>query len=37
VREKDEKAHGRFRTQDLILAYMRALDAGALTHADAVE
>jgi hypothetical protein len=37
VREKDEKAHGRFRAQDLILTYMRALDAGALTHADVVE
>ncbi|MGD0867089.1 MAG: hypothetical protein ABSA49_16195 [Rhizomicrobium sp.] len=29
VREQDEKAHdGRFRTRDLILAYMNALEAG---------
>jgi hypothetical protein len=28
VREDDEKKHGRYRTQELILAYMSALEAG---------
>jgi hypothetical protein len=28
VREQDEKAFGRYRTKDMILAYMRALAAG---------
>ena len=28
VREDDEKLHGRFRTRDLILAYMNALEIG---------
>jgi hypothetical protein len=28
VREEDEKKHGRYRTEDLILAYMNALEAG---------
>lgn len=28
VREQDEKAHGRYRSRDLILAYMSALEAG---------
>jgi len=28
VREQDEKAFGRFRTKELILAYMKALAAG---------
>ncbi len=28
VREQDEKAFGRYRTRDLILAYMNALEAG---------
>ncbi len=30
VREKDERAHGRFLTKDLILAYMNAVAAGDL-------
>ena len=30
VREQDEKAHGRFLTKDLILAYMNAVAAGDL-------
>jgi hypothetical protein len=28
VREDDEKAFGRYRTEELILAYMNALEAG---------
>ena len=28
VRREDEKAFGRYRTRDLILAYMNALEAG---------
>ncbi|MGO8713911.1 MAG: hypothetical protein ACLQUZ_17960, partial [Rhizomicrobium sp.] len=28
VREQDEKTYGRYRTRDLILAYMSALEAG---------
>jgi len=28
VREEDEKKHGRYRTSNLILAYMNALEAG---------
>jgi hypothetical protein len=31
VREQDEKAHGRFLTRDLVLAYMNAVAAGDLT------
>ena len=30
VREQDEKAHGRFLTKDLILAYLNAVEAGDL-------
>ena len=28
VREEDEVAFGRYRTKEMVLAYMRALDAG---------
>jgi len=31
VREQDEKAHGRYLTKDLILAYMNAVAAGDFT------
>jgi hypothetical protein len=31
VREQDEKAHGRYLTKDLILAYMNAVEAGDFT------
>lgn len=37
VREKDERVVGRFRAQDLILAYICELDAGTLTHDNAEE
>jgi hypothetical protein len=30
VREQDEKAHGRFLTKDLVLAYLNAVEAGDL-------
>lgn len=30
VREQDEKAHGRFLTKDLVLAYLNAIEAGDL-------
>ena len=30
VREHDEKAHGRFLTKDLVLAYLNAVEAGDL-------
>ena len=28
IRREDEKQFGRYRTRDMVLAYMRALDAG---------
>jgi hypothetical protein len=34
VREKDQKAHGRYRTRDLILAYMAQMAAGKLAHTN---
>jgi hypothetical protein len=36
VREQDEKAHGRFLTRDLVLAYMNAVAAGDLTSVVSV-
>ncbi len=36
VREDDEKEFGRFRTRDLILAYMKALEAGDLDSTPSV-
>ena len=32
VKKQDEAAHGRYRTRDLIISYMRLLEAGVLTH-----
>jgi hypothetical protein len=32
VKKQDEAAHGNYRTRDLIVAYMRRLIAGTLTH-----
>ena len=32
VKKQDEAAFGHYRTRDLILGYMRATAAGALTH-----
>lgn len=34
VREQDIKAHGTFRTRDLILAYLQRIKAGSLSHAN---
>ena len=32
VREQDIKAHGTFRTRDLILGYLARIRAGSLSH-----
>jgi hypothetical protein len=32
VREQDMKAHGRYRTRDLILGYLARIQAGQLQH-----
>ena len=32
VKKQDEAAYGRHRTHDLIIAYLRRLMAGVLTH-----
>ena len=37
VREQDEKAHGRYLTKALILAYMNAVAAGDFTTVVAVD
>lgn len=34
VREQDMKAHGRYRTRDLILGYLARIEAGRLDHED---
>lgn len=36
VREQDMKAHGSYRTRDLILGYLARIRAGALNH-EAIE
>jgi len=32
VREQDMKAHGRYRTRDLILGYLARIQSGTLNH-----
>ena len=34
VAQQDQKAHGRFLTRDLILAHLKSIEAGSLTHDD---